>query len=51
MIDQDTAKQIVETLLHDLTGRKGLRHVWDEIDEEIQDEIKEEWVKLVLAHN
>jgi len=41
------AKKIVETILDDMTDRGGLSGVWDMIDDDIQEEIKETWVKLV----
>ena len=43
------AKEIVEIILDDLTGRSGGDGFWDGIDEDIQEEIKEEWGKLITA--
>lgn len=43
------AKKIVEAIVDELSGRKGLRHEWEQIDPEIQDEIMQEWTKIVLA--
>lgn len=37
------AEEVVKRILDDLTDRKGLRHAWESIDEEIQQEIIEAW--------
>jgi hypothetical protein len=42
------AKQVVEVVLNELGGRGGFDHWWDNIDEDIQDEIREKLVKLVM---
>ena len=34
------AEIIVERILRDLTGRRGLRQEWEGIDDEIREEIK-----------
>lgn len=41
------AGRIVERLVSDLTGRSGLDHAWDGIDEGIRQEILEEWTSIV----
>jgi len=41
------SKKIVTEILNDLTDRGGLQNAWDDIDEEIQDEIKAEWIAIV----
>lgn len=38
-----TARAIVEAIIDDLTGRRGLRHEWDNIDDDIQEEIRKAW--------
>jgi len=45
----EIAELIVDAILHDLQGRKGLRHQWNEIDEEIQEEIRTEWIDLTIG--
>lgn len=35
------AVQIVEEVIDEMTNRKGLRHVWDNIDVDIQFEIQD----------
>ena len=39
--------EIVESILLDLKDRKGLRQEWDQIDHNIQQEIKEGWIRIV----
>lgn len=45
----DMASKIVESIVDDLTDRRGLRHEWDGIDEDIQKEIMETWATIVQA--
>jgi len=40
-------KQILFELLHDFTGRRGLRQEWEQIDQDIQKEILEEWLSII----
>jgi hypothetical protein len=47
MTTPKTARAVVGRILKDLTDRKGLRHVWDEIDETIQEEIYDTWLEIV----
>jgi len=42
-----TAELIVDAIVTDLTDRRGLRQEWEQIDEETQNEIKGEWMRLV----
>lgn len=39
-----------EAIIDDLTNRKGLRHEFDNIDPDIQDEIKQEWASILAQH-
>lgn len=43
------ARRIVAALLRDMLGRRGFRQNWDEIDDDIKDEIVKQWEALVLA--
>jgi hypothetical protein len=43
----DCASQIVAAILKDLTGRGGLRQMWESIDEDIQQEIQGTWREIV----
>ena len=42
-----TAEMVVDAIVTDFTDRRGLRQEWEQIDEEIQNEIKGEWMRLV----
>ena len=46
-MSDEQAARIVDAIISDLTDRKGLRHEWDNIDEDIQDEIRSTWIKIV----
>jgi len=46
----DKAEKIVKEILADLTDRRGLRQEWENIDNDIQDEIKSEWIQIVRNH-
>ena len=46
---REVAEQVVDAILGDLRGRSGLDGAWDSIDGDTQDEIREEWKKLVLV--
>ena len=35
------AKKIFKVVENDLRDRRGIRHEWDQVDEEIQEEIRE----------
>ena len=41
------AKAIVFDLIHDLTDRRGLKQEFNQIDDEIQDEIIGTWINIV----
>lgn len=42
------AKEAAQKIIWDLTCRKGLKHEWDCIDKEIQEEIEEAWTKIIV---
>ncbi len=48
MSTEERANALVERIVADLTDRKGLRHAWDMIDEDIQEEIVEGWQQMAL---
>jgi len=39
-------EQIVFSILNDFTDRRGLKQEWNQIDEDIQEEIIKKWIKL-----
>jgi hypothetical protein len=46
-----TAEKIFKAVMGNLNGRSGYDHIWDSLDEDIQEEIKQEVVadiQLVL---
>ena len=44
---EDKYENAVNAIIDDLSDRRGLRHEWDNIDEDIQDEIRETWRGLI----
>jgi hypothetical protein len=49
MTNVQRSEQIVEAIIADLRDRRGLRHEWEQIDEDIQEEIRQEWITIVLS--
>lgn len=48
------SQRIAKAIEYDLTHRRGLRQAWERIDADTQDEIRDEWGRVVdqlLAHN
>lgn len=43
----DAEKHIVDAIVRDLRGRKGLGDEWSAIDHDIRDEIIETWREIV----
>lgn len=41
------SERIVDSIIYDLTDRPELKHSWFELDREVRDGIKEEWIKIV----
>lgn len=44
------AHDIVEDLVQNLAARKGLGNEWDEIEEDVQDVLIEDWEAIVQLH-
>ena len=44
------SKNIVLDIIEDLSDRRGLSQEWDMIDKDIQNEIKQEWCKIIDYH-
>ncbi len=42
-------EQIVFEILSDFTDRRGLGQEWDNIDDDIQEEIIQEWIDIVKS--
>jgi hypothetical protein len=43
----DLAQSLVRLIEDDLTDRRGLRGQWEMLDDEIRDEIRDEWARLI----
>ena len=43
----DKAERIVQAIERDFTDRRGLRQAWEQIDDDIQAEIRATWTALV----
>jgi hypothetical protein len=48
MNNSKIADSIVSAILRDLKDRRGLRHAWERIDEDIQLEIENAWKEIIL---
>ena len=46
-MDMKGARAAVDGILNDLSDRRGLRQEWERIDDDIQDEIKQEWALII----
>jgi hypothetical protein len=44
---ENIPETIVDEIIADIQGRSGMDGMWDSIDEEVQKEIKEEWVSII----
>lgn len=42
----EQAEKIVDGILADMNGRRGFRQNWDQIDEEIQAEVRAAWMLI-----
>ena len=40
-------EKIIDEIIKDLRDRSGLGNEWDNIDEEIQQEIKKDWLEIL----
>jgi hypothetical protein len=48
-MNKEQAEKIVDEIINDLSGRSGIGDEWYGIDEDIQGEIKAEWVAIILS--
>jgi hypothetical protein len=37
-------------IVADLMGRRGLKHAWQEIDQDVRDEIVQTWSEIISGH-
>lgn len=47
IIVETIAEKIQSGILEDVTDRRGWEHEWYNMDEDIQKEIKESWIKII----
>ena len=40
------ATMIVDAIIKDLRGRRGLKHEWEMIDEDVQEELTDTWIRI-----
>jgi hypothetical protein len=45
---RNQAKAIVNKIINDIHGRKGIGNEWDMIDSEIKVEIRNAWIQFLL---
>lgn len=41
------ASKIVDAIIRDLSDRRGLGQEWDQIDDDIKAQIREEWIQIM----
>lgn len=46
MMDE-TATKIIDLIISDIEDRKGIGNEWEEIDDDIKEEIRNEWIDIV----
>ena len=51
--DKETvsSKKILFEIVRDFKDRRGLKQEWDEIDEDVQEEIFETWLEIIESNN
>ena len=46
---EQQARIAVAAIVKDLSDRRGLRQEWEQIDDDIREEIRETWAELIVA--
>ena len=49
-MEMSQAKIIIEKIVADIEGRKGISNEWEEIDDGIKQEIKDEWLEIIMMN-
>lgn len=44
-------ERAVFAIAHDISGRRGLKQEWDNIDGEMKGEILSTWIEILLEHD
>jgi hypothetical protein len=47
MIYETLIDQAVDNIIQDISNRSGLGNEWEEIDEDIQNEIRNTWITII----
>lgn len=42
------SKEIIDNIIADICDRGGLQNAWEEIDDDVQNDIKQEWEVIIL---
>ena len=50
-MDETMAGSIVDAIIADLSDRAGLGNEWNSIDEYIENEIREEWIEIIMHYS
>lgn len=45
---REQAEHIADAIIADISDRRGLGQEWVNIDDDVQEEIREEWIRLAL---
>lgn len=43
----DLAQRVVDAIERDISDRRGLRQQWEKIDNDTQDDIRDEWARII----
>lgn len=49
-VDYGKVKNTVFKIIYDMSDRRGLKQEWEQIDEDIQCEIIQQWIDIVEAN-
>lgn len=47
-MDEGRCRDVINEIIKDLAGRKGLGDAWEEVDDDIKEDIIDEWVEIIL---
>jgi len=50
-LDIETANDIVDAIIYDLSDRAGLGNEWESVDADIQEQIKQEWIEIIITRS
>lgn len=49
-VSEEKIEEVVDKIVEDMVTRHGLQNVWEQIDDDIQSEIKAKW-RSIVAEN